>query len=135
MVHVFFFQNEAAEEFNDIDFASVKEVRRQLEASPSLRADETEIHLWIDSIGGSADSAYKLACLLRARSRRLVAIVPDYAKSAATLLALAADELFMDDGAELGPLDAQISHQKVLVRFDPNVTTALARDRNVTTSP
>jgi len=37
-------------------------------------------------------------------------VVPDYAKSAATLLALGCEEIVMGHGAELGPLDAQIEH-------------------------
>jgi hypothetical protein len=42
-------------------------------------------------------------------------IVPDYAKSAATLLTLAADEIYMAPAAELGPLDAQIPREGGLV--------------------
>ncbi len=34
--------------------------------------------------------------------------MPDFAKSAATLLAIAADEIFLAPGADLGPLDGQM---------------------------
>jgi hypothetical protein len=37
-------------------------------------------------------------------------VVPDYAKSAATLLLLGTDAIFMSPAAELGPLDVQIEH-------------------------
>jgi hypothetical protein len=37
-------------------------------------------------------------------------IIPDYAKSAATLFAFGCDEIFMAPDAELGPLDVQIEH-------------------------
>ena len=43
---------------------------------------------------------------------RIPAIVPDYAKNAATLLTLGADQIILCANAELGPLDVQI--------FDPN---------------
>lgn len=74
--------------------------------------DETEIDLWLESSGGDAHAAYKIALLLRARARTLRIVVHDYAKSAATLLSLAADELFMGEAAELGPLDAQVGYEK-----------------------
>lgn len=66
----------------------------------------------IESPGGDADAAYKIALLLHARARKLRIVIPDYAKSAATLLSLAGDEIYMADAAELGPLDAQIRYEK-----------------------
>jgi hypothetical protein len=74
--------------------------------------DETEIDLWLESPGGDAHAAYKIALLLRSRARKLRVVIPDYAKSAATLLALAADEIYMAPAAELGPLDAQIGYEQ-----------------------
>ena len=38
---------------------------------------------------------------------RLRVIVPDFAKSAGTLIALAADKIVMSDSSELGPIDPQ----------------------------
>ena len=66
------------------------------------------IALVIDSPGGSADVAYRLAKLLRDHCGGFVAVVPRYAKSAATLLCLGADEIIMSEDAELGPLDVQV---------------------------
>jgi len=62
----------------------------------------------LDHFGGDLEAAYQLVVFLRNRCTTLRVFVPDYAKSAATLLALAADELWMSDSAEIGPLDAQI---------------------------
>lgn len=72
--------------------------------------EQTEIDLWLDSRGGDAHGAYKLFLDLRSRCRHLRVIVPDYAKSAATLLVLGADEIYMGASAELGPLDVQLQH-------------------------
>ena len=72
----------------------------------------TEIDLWLESPGGDAHVSYKIALLLRSYTPKLRVIVPDYAKSAATLLSLAADEIYMARAAELGPLDAQIGYEK-----------------------
>jgi hypothetical protein len=44
---------------------------------------------------------------LRSRFDSVYVVVPDYAKSAATLLALGADSIIMGPSAELGPLDMQ----------------------------
>lgn len=68
------------------------------------------VALLIHSPGGQADAAYRLASLFRQNCGGFVAIVPRYAKSAATLLALGAETIIMGDHAELGPLDAQIAN-------------------------
>ncbi|MDO8431420.1 MAG: hypothetical protein Q7S58_03320 [Candidatus Binatus sp.] len=70
------------------------------------------IALLIHSPGGIANCAFQLANLLTERCGSFVAVVPRYAKSAATLLALGADKILLGrPPAELGPLDAQL--------FDP----------------
>lgn len=66
------------------------------------------IELWLDSPGGDAHAVYKLAVALRAKCSELRVVIPDYAKSGATLLALAADEILMAPTAELGPIDTQV---------------------------
>ena len=68
---------------------------------------QPRVDLWLESPGGDAHAAYKLALFLRARFEKVYVVVPDYAKSAATLLALAADTIYMAPSAELGPLDMQ----------------------------
>jgi hypothetical protein len=66
------------------------------------------IALLIDSDGGSGRGAYRIASILRQHCGGFRALVPRRAKSAATLLALGADELCLGDHAELGPIDAQV---------------------------
>src|SRR5487761_1687034 len=67
-----------------------------------------KIALFIDSNGGLARSAYELAMLLRRHCGGFTAVIPRHAKSAATLLTLGADQIIMNDHAELGPLDVQV---------------------------
>jgi hypothetical protein len=67
-----------------------------------------KIVLMIDSLGGDAKSAFQLAKLLRRYCGGFVAVIPRFAKSAATLLTLGADEIILGRCAELGPLDTQI---------------------------
>lgn len=74
----------------------------------SILREGEPIAVVIYSPGGIARYAYELAMLLRRHCGGFVAVIPRYAKSAATLLALGADEILMNVHAELGPLDAQI---------------------------
>jgi len=66
------------------------------------------IAIVINSPGGDAKSAYKIARMLHQRCGSFNAYIPKYAKSAATLLSLGAKEIYMGEHAELGPLDVQM---------------------------
>lgn len=68
----------------------------------------SDIDLLIQSTGGDPDVAEKLASMLRHRARAVRVIVVERAKSAATMIALAADEILMSTTSELGPIDPQI---------------------------
>jgi hypothetical protein len=79
---------------------------------PTLRAklsevDGPELDVMLYSGGGAVDAAYLAARELRRRVRTLTIFVPLLAKSAATLVCLAADEIVLGPLGELGPLDAQ----------------------------
>ncbi len=66
-----------------------------------------KVCLIIDSPGGVADDVYKIATLINRICSGFYAIIPRYAKSGATLLALGAERIYMGAHAEFGPLDAQ----------------------------
>jgi hypothetical protein len=70
--------------------------------------DCERIAVVLDSRGGYATETYRLAMLLRRHCGGFTAVVPRHAKSAATLLVLGADSVFMGVDAELGPLDVQL---------------------------
>lgn len=82
-------------------FWSVVNRRRQFD-----KIDTLEILL--HSPGGHAELAYQLVKFFRNNCKRLNIIVPLAAKSAATLMCLGADAVYMGRFAELGPLDIQI---------------------------
>lgn len=90
--------------------ALVGEIQQRLDDTIRTPPAETEIDVWLDSPGGDPHAAYKLMLDLRSRCRTLRVVIPDYAKSAATLFALGMDVIFMAPAAELGPLDIQIPH-------------------------
>ncbi|HEU0291358.1 MAG TPA: hypothetical protein VFR47_01390 [Anaerolineales bacterium] len=77
----------------------------------------------IHSPGGSAEAAEAIIELLRSRFSNIRFIIPDLAKSAATMMSCAADQLLMDENSELGPIDPQM----LIVRGDKQVIRAPAQ--------
>ncbi len=77
-----------------------------LDARDELASDG-HVALLIDSPGGLAEVAYRLARVLQ-RDGGFTVVIPRYAKSAATLLSLGATRALMGEDAEIGPLDAQL---------------------------
>jgi Serine dehydrogenase proteinase len=80
----------------------------------ALYAARTEIEkgspvgLVIHSGGGDASAAFRIARLFQRRATPLTTIIPKYAKSAATLMALGGANIVKDGDAEFGPLDVQV---------------------------
>jgi Serine dehydrogenase proteinase len=71
----------------------------------------SDIDLLLHTSGGDMDASEKVASMLWSKigaTGTLRVIVPDYAKSAGTLLAIAADTIVMSDSSELGPIDPQL---------------------------
>ncbi len=67
-----------------------------------------ELNLIINSPGGDGTVAEKIIELCRAYCKDFKVIVPNRAKSAATIIALGADQIVMGYCSELGPIDAQV---------------------------
>jgi len=64
----------------------------------------------LNSPGGNGDAAEKILMMCRNRfPTSFKVIVPDFAKSAATMIALGSDEILMGYLSELGPIDPQFS--------------------------
>lgn len=84
-------------------------------AITSLTNKEKPLLLVVVSNGGEPGSAYLIGKLCRefCASKFIVAI-PRHAKSAATLLSCAADEIHMGSLSELGPIDPQINGMPAL---------------------
>jgi hypothetical protein len=71
------------------------------------KVDRLEVIL--ESSGGDLDSAIKLSKMLRFHCSKLSIVVPFWAKSAASLVAISADRIYMTPYAELGPIDPQVA--------------------------
>jgi ClpP class serine protease len=87
-----------------IDIDDSQSVLRAIRETPSGRAIEIILH----TPGGLVLAASQIARALRDHDGRVVAVVPHYAMSGGTLIALAADEIVLDRHAALGPVDPQL---------------------------
>jgi hypothetical protein len=68
---------------------------------------QQELDLILTSPGGSAEATEAILTYLRTRFAHIRVIVPVAAMSAATMLALGADEIMMGKHSQLGPIDPQ----------------------------
>lgn len=66
------------------------------------------LDLILHTPGGLVLAAEQIAMALARHEGKVTVFVPHYAMSGGTMLALAADEICMDDNAVLGPVDPQI---------------------------
>ncbi len=73
-------------------------------------ATADHLYLIIDSPGGDPFSAVAIMNVLDSHFKNISAIIPAEAKSAATLMALGTDEIYMCEKSSLGPLDLPIEH-------------------------
>ena len=62
----------------------------------------------LHSSGGDINAAYQIVEFLRSHCEYMTAVVPIYARSAASLFILGSDKVILGELAELGPLDTQI---------------------------
>jgi hypothetical protein len=70
-----------------------------------------QFDLILETPGGSGEVAEDLVKAMRGRYEDVAVIVPGYAKSAGTIMAMAGDEILMGPHSGLGPIDAQIFYQ------------------------
>jgi Serine dehydrogenase proteinase len=69
------------------------------------------LDLILETPGGAGEIAEDIVRLLRGRFDDIGVIIPGCAKSAGTVMAMAADEILMEPVSALGPIDAQLSWQ------------------------
>ena len=82
--------------------------------------EQDNLNVLLYSYGGDARTAFHIGRLLQAYSNKKLQIYPlREAKSAATLIASAADNMVMSELSELGPMDPQIKLPSIERRFSP----------------
>lgn len=68
---------------------------------------QQDLYVLLWSPGGDGETAIRLIRSAQQRCRELTVVVPDIAKSAATIFALGANHIVMGPTSDLGPIDAQ----------------------------
>jgi ClpP class serine protease len=87
-----------------IDIDDAESVLRAIRETPSGRRIEILLH----TPGGLVLAASQIALALADHDGPVTAVVPHYAMSGGTMIALAADEIVLDRHAALGPVDPQL---------------------------
>ncbi len=91
-----------------IDIDDSEELLRIIRMTP----DDQPIDLIVHTPGGIALAATQIAFALKAHKGKTTVMVPHYAMSGGSLIALAADQILMDPHAVLGPVDPQMATQR-----------------------
>jgi ClpP class serine protease len=87
-----------------IDLEDSEQILRAVRLTP----DNMPIDLILHTPGGLVLAAEQIARALKRHPAKVTVIIPHYAMSGGTLIALAADEIILDENAILGPIDPQI---------------------------
>lgn len=87
-----------------IDIDDSEQILRAIRLTPP----EMPIDLVLHTPGGLVLATQQIAAALKSHPGRVTVLIPHYAMSGGTLLALAADEILMDPNAVLGPVDPQV---------------------------
>ncbi|MCK5021662.1 MAG: ATP-dependent Clp protease proteolytic subunit [Candidatus Pacebacteria bacterium] len=90
-----------------INTLSLKDVEEKIAENKAKN-----LFLIIESYGGSPFDAIAIMNILHLRFPKISTIIPCFAKSAATLMSLGTDEIYMQEKSALGPLDLPIEHHK-----------------------
>lgn len=91
-----------------------------------LTPNDVPIDLVLHTPGGLVLASEQISLALQKHPAKVTVFVPHYAMSGGTIIALAADEIVMDDNAVLGPVDPQLGQYpaasivKALEQKDPN---------------
>jgi Serine dehydrogenase proteinase len=83
------------------------DIRGFMEACSNV--EERQVDLLLHSPGGNPDAAESIMAYLRQRFDHIRCVIPLAAMSAATMMALACDEIVMGGHSQLGPVDPQIT--------------------------
>jgi len=79
------------------------------------RIEKPKIDLYLETPGGSGEAAEEIVKFLRNKFETVDFLIAGEAKSAGTLMAMSADEIYMTDSGSLGPIDAQVRIGRTVV--------------------
>ncbi len=88
---------------------------QEFESLSSCEGRRDNLVFLLQTPGGVAEMAEKMVEIMRHHYTDIKFIVPDYAMSAGTILCMAGDDIMMNYGSSLGPIDPQIYNGDKLV--------------------
>ncbi|WP_288401740.1 ATP-dependent Clp protease proteolytic subunit [uncultured Acinetobacter sp.] len=93
----------------DINFFSPTVLKEVIEFN---KTDKTKLAVLIYSGGGSVESAEKMVQIMRFHYEDVIFIIPEMAMSAATIMCMSGNEIYMDYSSSLGPIDPQVQNKE-----------------------
>lgn len=84
----------------------VETIKAQKKISPKQKSEKLCIIL--ETPGGYIETVKRLVDVMRRHYKHISFVIPDYAYSAGTVLALSGDDIYMDYYSILGPIDPQV---------------------------
>lgn len=108
---VVYFTNKGMLDYRDAD--DISEVLDDCRSS--------DVDLLLQTPGGVVDACEKIISVLRLRGGEYRVVIPSWAKSAGTIIALSASSIIMGVNSELGPIDPQFNGIPAeFIRDDPD---------------
>ena len=86
-------------------------VRREIESLNPRKTGKRELVVVLETTGGSIEVVERISDIFRHHYASVVFVIPNFAYSAGTVLALSGDEIYMDYYSVLGPIDPQIRNR------------------------
>ncbi len=90
-----------------IDIEDSEKILRAIRLTPKDKPIDIILH----TPGGLVLAAEQIAHAIQRRKAKVTVLIPHYAMSGGTLIALAADEIIMDEDAVMGSLDPQLGFE------------------------
>lgn len=101
------FESNVISIFGDISFFIAKSVGRAIELLYDTDRRDTLVVI-LQTLGGLAEVSERIIETIRDRYSKLYFVIPGYAMSAGTILAMGGDKIYMGYSSSLGPIDPQI---------------------------
>lgn len=99
------------------------------------RLSGPNLDIILHSPGGFVEATESIVEEIRRKFSHVRVIVPSYAKSAATMLTMAADDILLDQDGELGPIDPQMFTQNGVAPAEAIKEQFLKASKEITQDP
>lgn len=94
--------------YGEIQYGLLRPFRDLVEDLKKDEKNRDKVAIFLNTPGGSAETAEKLVDIIRYHYKDVTFIVPDAAMSAGTIFCMAGNRIYMDYSSSLGPIDPQV---------------------------